>query len=168
MSDISPVQVVLATFNDERAADDALRMLEEARRQAVLDFDDAAVIRKDGQGQLHIKETGDTSTGKGAGIGAVVGGVIGLLAGPAGVVVGAGTGSLIGGLAAKGDAGLKDERLEALGKSFEPGTSAVVIVVPQVWLEAVEKHLKDTAANVMTEVLAHDVAQQLTQDEDVA
>lgn len=39
MSDISPVQVVLATFSEESAAADALKMLEEARRQAVLDFE---------------------------------------------------------------------------------------------------------------------------------
>ena len=168
MSDISPVQVVLATFKEESAADEALKMLEDVRRQAVLDFDDAAIIRKDDEGKLHLKETGDTSAGRGAGIGAVIGGVIGLLAGPAGVVAGAGAGTVIGGLAARGDAGFKDERLEALGASLEPGSSAVVIVVPQVWVEAVEDQLEHTAAIVKTEVLDHDVAQQLAADDDVA
>ena len=168
MSDLSPVQVVLATFNQESAADEALKMLEDVRRQAILDFDDAAVIRKDTEDKLHIKDTSDVSAGKGAGIGAVIGGVVGLLAGPAGVVVAAGTGSIIGGLAAKGDSGFKDERLESLGRSLEPGTSAVVIVVPQVWLEILEKQLEDIAANVMTEVLDHEVARQLTQSDDAA
>ena len=94
----------------------------------------------------------------------MIGGVVGLLAGPAGVVVGAGTGTVIGGLAAKGDAGFKDERLQALGRSLEPGASAVVMVVPHVWVESVQKYLEAAATDVMTEVLAEDVARQLTED----
>ena len=164
MSDISPVQFVLATFHEENAANEALKTLEDVRRQAVLDFDDAAVIRKDTDGKLHIKETGDASPGEGAGIGAIIGGVVGLRAGRAGVVVGAGSGSVLGGLAAKGDAGFKDERLEALGRALEPGASAVVMVVPEVWVESVQKHLESSATDVMTEVLAEDIARQLTQD----
>ena len=83
-------------------------------------------------------------------------------------MVGAGAGSVIGGLAARGDAGLNNERLEALGQTLEPGGSAVVIVVPQVWVEAVEDQLEQTTAIVTTEVLDHDIAQQLTVDDDVA
>jgi uncharacterized membrane protein len=165
MSDITPVQVVLATFNEDSEAGAALKKLEDVRRQARLDFDDAAVIRKDAQGKLHIKETGDTSAGKGATIGAVIGGVIGLLAGPIGVLAGAG--AIAGGLAAKGDAGLKDEPLAALGKSLEPGNSAVVLVVPQVWVEAVQKQLEATAGEIMTELLPDDIARKLTANEDI-
>ena len=40
MSDLSPVQVLLATFNQERAADEASELLEDVRRQAILDFDE--------------------------------------------------------------------------------------------------------------------------------
>ena len=56
MSDIPPVQIVLATFHKESTASEALNMLEDVRRQAVLDFDDAAVIRKDTDGKLHISK----------------------------------------------------------------------------------------------------------------
>jgi uncharacterized membrane protein len=162
MTDITPSQVVVASFSEENAATETLKLLEDIRRQAKLDFDDAAIIRKDDEGKLHIKETGDTTTSKGAGIGAVVGGVIGLLAGPTGVVLGASAGTVVGGLAAKGDAGIKDERLEALGNSLAPGTSAVVIVVPEVWVESVISQLETAANEVMTEILTNDVAQKLT------
>jgi hypothetical protein len=40
MSDLSPVRVVLATFSQESGADEALKMLEDVRRQAILDFDE--------------------------------------------------------------------------------------------------------------------------------
>jgi len=92
---------VFARFHEESTAEEALKILENIRRQSVLDFDDAAVIRRDSNGSLQevytMKETADTSTGKGAGIGAIIGSVVGLRAGPVGVVFGAGAGSVIGG-----------------------------------------------------------------------
>src|SRR3974377_1363516 len=83
MSDV-PVQVVIAAFKDENTASEALKALKEARNQGLIKIVDAAVLRKDAQGKLHIKETADMGGGKGAVIGGVAGGVIGLLAGPGG------------------------------------------------------------------------------------
>ena len=71
---VAGVGMFVAAFVDERAADAALEGLKEAKRSGEFYYDDAAVIRRDAEGKLHIKETGDMSTGKGAGIGALVGG----------------------------------------------------------------------------------------------
>jgi Protein of unknown function (DUF1269) len=62
----------------------------------------------------------------GAGRGALLGGAIGLIAGPLGVLAGGG----IGALAAKlRDSGFKDDQLEQLGKSLSPNSSAVVVEI---------------------------------------
>ncbi len=98
MSDV-PVQLVIAAFQDEKGADQALKDLKMAKWQGVIGIQDAAVIRRDQKDKLHVKETGDWGGGKGAALGAVLGGAIGLLAGPV-VLIGA-AGALIGGLAAK-------------------------------------------------------------------
>jgi hypothetical protein len=65
-----------------------------------------AVVRKNPEGKVKIEETGDMSFGPGAGIGAVVGGALGLFAGPGGLVAGAAAGDVIGGAAASLASGL--------------------------------------------------------------
>ncbi|HEX6762242.1 MAG TPA: DUF1269 domain-containing protein [Gaiellaceae bacterium] len=62
----------------------------------------------------------------GAGRGALLGGVIGILGGPLGIIAGGG----IGAMAAKlRDSGFKNDQLEQLGKSLGPGHSAVVVEI---------------------------------------
>jgi uncharacterized membrane protein len=47
----------------------------------------AAVLTKDEKGKVSVGETQDVGTGRGAIFGAIVGGLVGLLGGPAGVIV---------------------------------------------------------------------------------
>jgi uncharacterized membrane protein len=159
MSDV-PVQVIVAAFKDENTAKEALKALKEARNQGLIKIVDAAVLRKDEKGKLHIKETADMGGGKGAAIGGVAGGVIGLLAGPVGwAALG---GAVLGGLAAKlSDGGFRDERLKKLGEGLGPGNSAIVAVVEHTWVAAVEKQMAEAGADVLTEQISADIAQQL-------
>jgi uncharacterized membrane protein len=123
-----PIQVVVAAFREEWAADEELEQLRATQRQGLIKIDDAAVLRRDAKNKLHIKETADMGGGKGAAVGGVTGAVVGLLAGPVGW--GLGLGALVGGLAAKlRDTGFPDERLRKLGQGLRPGTSALVAVV---------------------------------------
>jgi uncharacterized membrane protein len=155
------VQVVLATFDDEEAANAAMEELYQARKAAQLDFDDSAVIRVDEDGTLHIKDAADFSTGKGAGRGALFGGVIGLLAGPAGAVLGASAGAVVGGLLNRGDEGFRNEALEALGEKLAPNSSAIVAVVPVVWASEFGQILNKHSQDVAVQVLDDDVVAQL-------
>ena len=159
MSEV-PVQVVVAAFKDENSAKEALKALKQARNQGLIKIVDAAVLRKDEKGKLHIKETADMGGGKGAVIGGVAGGVIGLIAGPVGwAALG---GAVIGGLAAKmKDGGFKDERLKKLGEGLGPGNSAIVAVVEHIWVREVEKAMAEAGADVLTEQISADIAQQL-------
>lgn len=157
-----PLQIIVAAFQEEDAADQALSTLKEAKREKLISIDNAAVIKKDDDGKLHIKETADMGGGKGAGIGALVGGVIGLIAGPPGVVAGGALGAAVGGLTAKlYDGGFKDERLRQIGTSLEPGTSAIVAVIEHRWVADLERELAEVGADVATAALAADIADQL-------
>ena len=51
-----PVQLVVATFSGEGAAGDALKLLIEARREKLIDIQDAAVIRRDENNKIHIRD----------------------------------------------------------------------------------------------------------------
>src|SRR5260221_14378896 len=83
MADV-PVQVIVAAFNDLNGASQALTSLKEAKKERLIEIEDAAVLTKDSDGKIRIKETAAMRAGKGATIGAIAGGLVGLLAGPVG------------------------------------------------------------------------------------
>jgi uncharacterized membrane protein len=167
MSD-NPVQLVVAAFKDEDSAKEALMELKQAQKEKLIKIENAAVLRKDEKGKLHIKETRDMGGGKGAVLGGVGGAAIGLIAGPA-LVVPVAVGALVGGLAAKlRDSGFSNQRLEALGEGLQPGTSAIVAVVEHTWVAQVEEALAEAEADVITAEIQVDIAQQLEAGHEVA
>jgi uncharacterized membrane protein len=167
MSDV-PVQVIVAAFQDEKAAKAALKELKQASREGLIKIENAAVLRKDKKGKLHIKETHDMGGGKGAALGGVGGAAIGLVAGAAlaaPVVVGA----LVGGLVAKlRDSGFSNKRLESMGEGLQPGTSAIVAVVEHTWVAKVEEALAEAQAEVVSAEIQADIADQLEAGHEVA
>jgi uncharacterized membrane protein len=160
MSDV-PVQLIVAAFQDEKSANEALKMLKEARREKLIGIVNAAVLRKDEKGKLHIKETADMGGGKGAALGGVAGAAIGLIAGPA-LLVPAAVGALVGGLAAKlRDSGFQNERLKMIGDGLKPGSSAIVAVVEHKWVAQVEQAMAEAGADAVTAALSAEIAAQL-------
>ncbi|HUS94053.1 MAG TPA: DUF1269 domain-containing protein [Patescibacteria group bacterium] len=157
-----PIQLIVAAFQDEYAADEALKKLKAAQKKNLIEMQDAAVIRRDEKNKLHIKETADPGGGRGAAAGGAIGAIIGLIAGPPGVVVGAATGALVGGVTARViDSGIPDDRLKQIGEGLQPGTSAIVAIIEHGWVEGVEKQLAEAGADVLTEQLRVDIADQL-------
>jgi uncharacterized membrane protein len=116
---------------------------------------------------LHVRPDGTPkfveSRDWGAGRGALVGGAIGILAGPIGILAGGG----IGALAAKlRDSGFKNDQLEQLGKSLGPGQSAVVVEIAADAVEparAIAQALGSTA--FVVETIDTSVASLFTGDE---
>ena len=160
MNDV-PVQLIVAAFQDQDGAKQALQELKQAKKDHLIKIENAAVIEKDQKGKVHFKETKDMGGGKGAVIGGVVGGAIGLLFPPA-VIATAGVGALVGGLAAKlSDGGFKDDRLKKIGESLTPGSSAIVAVIDHVWVAQLEQELAEAGADVLTETISADIAAQL-------
>jgi len=160
--------LVVAAFKDEDSAKEALMELKQAQKEKLIKIENAAVLRKDERGKLHIKETRDMGGGKGAVLGGVGGAAIGLIAGPA-LVVPVAVGALLGGLAAKlRDSGFSNQRLEALGIGLQPGTSAIVAVVEHTWVAQIEEALAEAEADVITAEIQADIAQQLEAGHEVA
>ena len=167
MSDV-PVQLIVAAFQDEKAASQALKALKQARREGLIGIQNAAVLHKDKKGKLHIAETADMGGGKGAALGGVAGAVIGLIAGPA-LLVPAAVGAVVGGLTAKlRDSGFSDARLKALGENLKPGSSAIVAVVEHKWVAEVERAMAEAGADAVTAALGADIAEQLEAGNQVA
>ncbi len=163
-----PVQVIVAAFQGEDDAEQVLKELKAVKREGLIGIKNAAILRRDEKNKLHIKELKDWGGGKGAAFGGALGAVVGALAGPGVLAVGA-AGALIGGLAAKlRDSGFSDARLQAVGESLKPGTSAIVAVVEHKWVAELQKEMQKAALDVVTMSIAGDVAQQLDAGREVA
>ena len=158
-----PVDVVVAAFQDEQGANNALKELEVAKKEGLIGIQDAAVLRRDQQAKLHISESADKGFGRGAVVGGVAGAVVGVLAGPVGwAALG---GAAVGGLASKlRDTGFPDSRLRQIGDTLTPGSSAIVAVVEHEWVKEVERRMENRAADLVTESISADIADQLEQE----
>ena len=164
----APVQLVVAAFPDEKAAKAVLKDLKAAKRAKLIGIINAAVVRKDKKGKLHIMETADMHRGQGARLGGITGAVVGLMAGPA-LVVPAAVGALVGGMASRlRDTGFSDDRLKMLGEGLQPESSAIVAVVEHKWVQQLEEEMEEVGADVFTAVLSADIAEQLATGHEVA
>ena len=124
----TPVDFVVAIFPTQNGADAALK---QAQEDNLAGIQETAVLHKDEEHKVHIHEPEDMGGGKGAAIGAIVGGLIGLVTGPGAVIVGA-AGAAIGGLTAKlHDTGFDNKDLAALAESLRPGKSAILATVEE-------------------------------------
>lgn len=162
-----PVQIIVAAFRDEHAAGEALKELKSAKKEGLIDIVDAAVLTKNEKGKVKIKETADMGGGKGFAIGALIGGVIGVLAGPIGwLALG---GGLIGGAAAKfRDGGFSDERLKRIAEGLTPNSSAIIAVVQHTWVREVKRMLAAEATDMVTQEISSDISTQLQAGNEVA
>ncbi len=151
MSEIQHVHLVVAYFDDEDAAKEALEALKEAHKQEGLPIDGAAVVHRDEAGKIHLKEVGDTHAKKGAGVGALIGGALGALFGPLGVIGGGAIGAYYGGIvAATVDEGIPNEALEEIGAMLSAGGSALVALTTEQDAKAVEAKLASLGGRVVT------------------
>jgi uncharacterized membrane protein len=153
--------VVLSVFDDEETASKAYADLHKAEKDKKVDLENVVLIHKEEEGKIDIKEDAEKIAGE-AGIGALVGGALGLLAGPVGVVTLGAAGAIIGGLSAKmDDVGFDDSRLKLLGESLEPGKSAILAVLESKYVEKLVEELKLRGARVAVEELPRDFKQIL-------
>jgi uncharacterized membrane protein len=161
------VALLIAAFQTADAADQALKAMKEAKKRGEFYYEAAAIIKKDADGDVHYHETGDMSTAKGAGIGALIGGVIGILGGPVGIALGAGAGAAIGGVAAHGDAGFRDSSLEQIGTALKPGSSAVMVITSEKFLKVFRKEVSDEQLWPMVRAIGESISQAQAQNQDM-
>ena len=161
------VGMMVAAYVDELGADQAFDSMKQAKKEGSFYYDDAAVIRQDPKGKVHIEEMGDMSTGEGTGIGALIGGVIGILGGPAGVALGAAGGAAIGAIAAHGDAGFSQDSLKEIGGALLPGSSAIAAITSKEFVEAVRKQAPDTDRISVARELASTIHEALQARKDI-
>ena len=161
------VGMFVAAFLSEDGAKVARKRLKEAKKSGAFYYDNVAVIRSNKKGKIKVRESGDMSTGKGAGIGALVGGVVGLLAGPAGVAWGLVIGGGSGALAALRDSGFEDKSLKEIGSALPPSTSALAVTTSRAFNEEVRRQTQKGETLSVARDLASDIRANLQAGQEV-
>jgi uncharacterized membrane protein len=156
----TPVQVIVAAFSDTESAGRLMDDLKQGKKEGLIGIIDAAVVVKDAEGKLKVTDARRRSRRvRGLLTGGVVGGVVGLLAGPVGwAALG---GSAVGALAGRLAGVPTKKTMENVGEALTPNSSAIVAVIEHTWVAHLEAAIAAEGAQVISDVIAADIAAQL-------
>jgi uncharacterized membrane protein len=117
--------LIVVTFDNEEEAGKVRETLKS--QSANINLDDSAVVVKDAEGEIHVKNEVD----RGVAVGALGGGALGLLIGGllfpvGGLVLGALGGALVGKML---DMGVDKKFVDDVSEHLQPGTSALFVIV---------------------------------------
>lgn len=168
MGEEARLHLIIAAFEDETGAEEALRSLKETQDEELIGVQAAVALHKDQQGQMHFHDVGLTPA-KGAVGGVVLGAVVGILTGGTGLALGA-LGALVGGLVGrkKRDSRFSAERVNELATALAPGSSAALIVMEPGWAVVLEERLRLQGAEVLTADVPAGVAEQSAANREAA
>lgn len=144
------------TFDTLTGADGMFGALKELQNDDFIELMDAVIITKDLNNKVEVRQPLEVGPGKGAAFGALSGAVIGLLGGPGGAIVGFAAGALTGGMTGAAlEAELPKEDIKALAlKELNPGESALVVYLDEIWIDRVQQAAEDFDAAVYRQILA--------------
>ena len=121
-----------------------------------------AAVEVDGEGKSHIIEGGHG--GWGAASGAAIGGFLGLIGGPFGLLVWVVAGGVIGGLIGKYSfRAIPKEDLEKLGAQMKPNTSAILVIIEDKGSEQLIKTMSPYHAQIITLTVGDEVSGEIDQ-----
>jgi uncharacterized membrane protein len=158
MSDVTGYEVFMAVYDNEDRAKATLGTLKDMDKAGSIEVIDAAVISKDNDGKVHVVETAELTTKKAAKRGAVIGVVLGLIFPPSLIATGL-AGGVVGALVGRfTDTGLFDNsQLKEAAESLPPGSSAIIGVFEDKWVEQMNTALEGYA-NLSMDALDADFA----------
>jgi uncharacterized membrane protein len=134
-------RMIVTIFNDEKSAYQGMQALKQLHAEGSLALYAAAVIAKDVQGQVSVKQAEDEGP-LGTLLGLMTGSFIGLLGGPVGLAVGASAGTLTGSLYDLARVGVSEDFLAEVSQNLTPGKSAVVADVNEEWVTPVDTRME--------------------------
>jgi uncharacterized membrane protein len=151
--------LIAIAYDDEYKAEEVRMTLIKLQKEHLIELEDAAVIVKNAEGKIKLKQAVDLTTA-----GAVSGGFWGLLIGTLflspllGAAVGAAAGAASGALS---DIGVDDKFMKSLGESLQPQTSALFVLVRKITPDKVLEEIAPYGGTVLRTSLTKDEEAQL-------
>jgi uncharacterized membrane protein len=159
--------VVVVRFTEPSKAYQTLSVLKQLDSSGRIGLESAAVVERTAAGELHIPESADNVGLAGTAGGSLIGMLIGVLGGPVGVLLGWGTGALMGGAFDVDRAVTSDEALTVLGQAIPTGSTAVIASVEESAVEVIDGEMKKLDGEVTRRPVA-EVMAELEAAEDAA
>jgi uncharacterized membrane protein len=125
-------KLVVVVFSSEAQAYQGTRALDALHAQGDLTLYGRAVVARDHDGKISMKEAYDPGP-LGTAVGAFTGGLIGLIGGPAGALAGVAGGAFIGSLHDLFNYGVGAEFLSKVSTELAPGKTAIVAEIAENW-----------------------------------
>ena len=135
-------------FPDETQAYQGSRALKELHAEGSLTLYGMAIISKDAQGNLSVKEAADAGP-LGMAVGSLVGGLVGVIGGPAGVLAGAAGGTVIGSVVDLFNYGVGADFVSQVFNELRPGKTAVVAEIAEYWTTPLETRMQSLNGTVL-------------------
>ena len=152
--------IVLFSFVGAKRAGEVMDELDNAQKLAGYNIVAHAVVERDAEGNVHVHEPGRGGVAGTAG--AVAGGLLGLIAGPAGVLLLATAGGVLGGLAGHfAGRAIPAEDLKRLGDALPPDSSGLVVLAEDTEAEKLVDGLKDVQAKVVTVTVGDELSGEI-------
>lgn len=138
---------IVSVFDNESAAYGGARALGQLDYDGNIAVYEGAVLAKKDDGSVRVLDAVEEAPLGTLG-GMFVGSLIGVIGGPAGVVLGAASGSLGGLLVDMNIAGVNDEFLDDVAKELSPGKCAVVAEVEEGWTVPLDTRMEALGGTV--------------------
>ena len=146
--------LIVIGYDDLFKAEETRLKLVKMQRDYLIDLEDAVVAVKDKDGMVKLNPAYPLTQ-----MGAVGGGFWGALVGMLflnpllGAAVGAGAGAISGALS---DVGVNDKFMKELAQNFQPGSSALFVLVRKATPDKVLEELKGAGGKVLQTSLSHE------------
>jgi len=140
------VKVIGIKVDNEERGEFVLESLRIAVAAERVTLDDLALVTKDERGDVHIQQTKDVTTGKGAKRGVLVGALVGLAAPPllGAAAVGGGIGALWGKFR---DRGIDDDLMKRVGGMIAEGQAVVFALGDNASIDAVYDRVREVGGS---------------------
>ena len=159
--------VILANYKVESEAYQALSELKRDTANANYTISQAMIVKRE-NGKLNVMDgfVNGITTGDDTWMGGLLGGLIGILGGPIGVLLGGSVGMLVGGAVDAGEMAGDTSLLEKAGDSIAEGETAIILLAQEEYETALTAKLNDFDVSI-TRLDAAEVAAEVEHAKEV-
>ncbi len=130
-------------FDHPLKAQECLMAMLRIAGDEVIRIEDAAIVDKDSNGKIRLRQSKDVNAGQGATSGGLYGSLIGIIGGPIGMLAGGALGAAAGGLWGKlRDIGVDDDHMKDMGERILPGENLLFLLLHDIKRERVCREMK--------------------------
>ncbi len=154
--------LIIIGYPDETTAQNVWEEVVRLERDYLVDLDDAAIIRRDSKGKLHVTTPAHHAVAWGTFSGLFWGVLIGLLfVFPLAPLVGVAGGIMGAALGSAENLGIKDDYKQRVQDMIQPGTSAILVILRNATYDKFVEALRPYGGTILQTSLSHEAEQHL-------